>query len=98
MPHTPGEWKWWTSCSWRRLRSEQGHGKTLDVLMPVSAPDGQPDIIVSDEDMNMIEAAPEMIDALRQWAWAELNGDAAELVNARASRDMAIIRATGQPR
>lgn len=65
---TPGEWKWWTSCSWRRLRSDvDGGRKTLDVLMPVaSSADGHPDIIVSEADMHLIVTAPVMYEALKE--------------------------------
>lgn len=44
----------------------------------------------------LIAAAPDMIDALRQWANAEATADEIELQNARASRDEAIAKATGQ--
>lgn len=55
---TPGKWQWWTSNSWRRLRSEKGHGATLSVVEPyASRSDGHPDCIVSQEDMDFIEAA-----------------------------------------
>lgn len=43
----------------------------------------------------LIAAAPELLDALRQWAAAEDYGDAEELANARRSRDRAIAAATG---
>ena len=38
----------------------------------------------------------ELLDVLRQWAWAEAHGDNAELTNARKARDAAIARAEGQ--
>ncbi len=43
----------------------------------------------------LIAAAPDMLDALRQWRAAERDGDAAELENARTSRDAAIEAAIG---
>jgi hypothetical protein len=45
--------------------------------------------------MNFIlfEHAGEMLDALRQWKWAEENNDAQELANARFSRDEVIAKA-----
>jgi hypothetical protein len=64
MTHTPGRWKWWTSNSWRRLRSDVGRGQTIDVLHPWVCHDGQPDIIVSPADMALIEAAPDMLMSL----------------------------------
>jgi hypothetical protein len=56
---TPGRWHWWTSCSWRRLRSEISERPyTLDVAVPcVQRSDGHPDIIVSEEDRAFMEAA-----------------------------------------
>jgi hypothetical protein len=65
--HTPGAWTWWTSNSWRRLRhSERGVSK--NVLMPVVCRDGQRDIDVSQTDMKVIAAAPEMLAALKELA------------------------------
>jgi hypothetical protein len=40
-------------------------------------------------------AAPDMLDALRQWQYAERERDAEEMVNAKLSRDAAIRKATG---
>jgi hypothetical protein len=61
---TPGKWTWWTSNSWRRLRSEDG-SITREVLTPhTSRSDGHPDIIVSEEDMALIAAAPDLYAAL----------------------------------
>jgi len=56
---TKGEWKWWTSNSWRRLRSDQGHGRDENVLEPfTAASDGHPDCVISNEDMQFIAASP----------------------------------------
>ena len=61
---TPGKWVWWTSNSWRRLRSEDGR-TTRDVLMPYASwADLHPDIAVSEEDMALIAAAPDLYEAL----------------------------------
>lgn len=46
-------------------------------------------------DCDLIAAAPEMLDALRQWKAAEDMGDDEEVANARRSRDRAIVRALG---
>ena len=43
----------------------------------------------------LIAAAPDMLDALHQWAAAERMEDAEELENARKSRDAAIAKAEG---
>ena len=64
---TPGPWKWWTSCSWRRLSSEhRGYSKDGGVICPtVSQSDGHPDIIASQEDMDHIaRCSPDKIAAL----------------------------------
>jgi hypothetical protein len=45
-------------------------------------------------DKQVRDAAPLMLDALRQWKHAEETGDADELENARAARDQAITAAT----
>lgn len=67
MPHTPGPWKWWTSNSWRRLTSHAGgrSGQDGGVLCPTVARDGHPDVIISEADMGLIEAAPDILAALK---------------------------------
>ena len=40
----------------------------------------------------------DMLDALRQWKYAQDNKDAVEMVNAQISRDLAIAKATGGQR
>jgi len=53
-----GPWKWWTSCSFRRL-SARGDG---DVAYGcVQASDGHPDIQIREPDMAFIEHAPDDI-------------------------------------
>ena len=44
----------------------------------------------------LFAAAPDLLDALRQLAWAEAHGDDIELANARKARDAAISKATGE--
>lgn len=63
---TPGPWRWWTSNSWRRLSSDHPeHRREGCVLCPiVQRSDGHPDIIVTDGDMALIAAAPELYEAL----------------------------------
>lgn len=62
--HTPGPWTWWTSNSWRRLRAESGRGHTVSVMEPFVSSDGHPNCTVSDPDMDLIGAAPDMLEAL----------------------------------
>ncbi len=44
----------------------------------------------------LIAAAPDLLDALRQWAAAERDSDMEEMANAIRSRDAAISKATGE--
>lgn len=59
---TPGPWKWWTSNSWRRLKRD-ACGVTQSVLEPYVCKDGHPDCSVSDADMDLMAAAPELYEA-----------------------------------
>ena len=66
---TPGPWKWWTSNSWRRLTAHNKRGGDYEregnVLCPYkSRTDGHPDCDISDADMHLIAAAPELYEAL----------------------------------
>lgn len=67
--HTPGPWKWWTSCSYRRLSSEAtGHdGDVLHAVVQRS--DGHPDVHFPNggfngPDARLIAAAPDLLQAL----------------------------------
>lgn len=60
---TPGRWHWWTSNSFRRLKSDD-RGRTHSVIEPTVARDGHPDLIVSAGDMAFIERACGAHDAL----------------------------------
>lgn len=69
--HTLGPWEWWTSCSWKRLTSKDERGRWMregNVLCPSIASDGHPVLNVSAEDMALIAAAPELLEALRSCA------------------------------
>jgi len=62
---TPGPWKWWTSNSWRRLaRDDSRGGHFAWVLEPIRQNDGHPDCLVSEADMGLIAAAPDLLAAL----------------------------------
>lgn len=51
---TPGPWRWWTSNSHRRLRSDAAPG---DVAFGTKLRDGCDDIVISDADMAASENA-----------------------------------------
>lgn len=61
---TPGPWEWWTSNSFLRL-SSKATGKDGGVIDSTVMRDGHPTLIVKKEDMALIEAAPEMLEALQ---------------------------------
>ena len=72
--HTPGPWEWWTSCSWKRLTSKDANGRWLregNVLCPAIASDGHPVLNVSEDDMALIAAAPDLLAALKVVAGSE---------------------------
>lgn len=98
--HTPGRWHWWTSCSWRRLKSDLGGGNTANVLEPTKHPyDGHPDIIVSEADMALIAAAPEMFEALSKAlaAWSlEKSEPGHDLMGIEQEMRAALSKATGE--
>lgn len=66
--HTPGPWEWWTSNSWRRLRSNPADGRDVGVVVPFVARDGHPDLEVSAADMSLIAAAPDLLALAKQYA------------------------------
>jgi hypothetical protein len=61
---TPGPWEWWTSNSFLRL-SSKATGKDGGVIDSTVMRDGHPTLIVKKEDMALIEAAPELLEALQ---------------------------------
>lgn len=77
--HTPGPWKWWTSNSWKRLRADEGRGVTRSVLEPYTCRDGHADCVITEDDMNLIAAAPDLLDSAKAF-------DACHLVIAEAIR------------
>lgn len=63
--YTPGPWKWWTSNSFLRLSSE-ATGKDGDVIDSYKMSDGYTSLSVKYEDMHLIAAAPELLEALQE--------------------------------
>ncbi len=61
---TPGEWRWFTSNSHKRLSSVLS-GKDGDVLYAYNDSTGFPMIGCTENDMNLIAAAPELLEALQ---------------------------------
>jgi hypothetical protein len=57
-------WEWWTSNGWKRL-SRIERGVSTNVLMPCRLPGGGATIDVTDTDMALIAAAPELLEALQ---------------------------------
>lgn len=83
--HTPGPWltdEMMPGDQYRYVFAAKG-----PIVCRVSA------FAAGEANARLIAAAPDLLDALVQWAWAEANGDEAELANARRSRDAAIAKA-----
>lgn len=66
--HTPGPWEWWTSNSWKRLRSNPSNGRDAGVAAPFVSRDGHADLEVSAADMTLIAAAPDLLALAHQYA------------------------------
>lgn len=94
MKHTPGPWQWWTSNSFLRL-SSQATGKDGDVIDSFKMSDGATSLSVKVADMNLIAAAPDLLEALQNMVTAyeyEASIDNPALLAARA----AISKALGE--
>ena len=88
--HTPGPWDWMAIGA---NASGGFHIYLIDsAKRKIAALWGKAD--EKQANAILIAAAPEMLDALRQWAVAEAQNDHQELANARQSRDDAIRIAT----
>ena len=95
MSYTPGPWKWWTSNSFLRLSSEVD-GKDGGVICPtVSRSDGHPDLIVKREDMALIAAAPELLEALRELSFLYEHDEGCRDLTEYKRAKAAIAKATG---
>lgn len=101
---TPGPWEWWTSNSFLRLSSKTT-GRDGDVIDSFGMSDGSTSLSVKADDMNLIAAAPDLLEALDKltkeyiFTRGQLNGDTEEeladvlcIKNARA----AISKALGE--
>jgi hypothetical protein len=95
---TPGEWRWWTSNSWRRLTAHAADGsceRDGDVLCPVVHPiDRHPDCSISEADQEYIAAAhPQAILALLDeiTALRKRLEDAEQLVQTHATQQCAAV-------
>lgn len=62
--YTPGPWEWWTSNSFLRLSSKVT-GKDGGVIDSYRMSDGHTSLSVKYEDMALIAAAPELLEALQ---------------------------------
>ena len=95
--HTPGPWKWWTSNSWRRLKSETDRSQSHNVLEPYLCRDGHPDCMITNEDMALIAAAPELLEALKNATFAlALTAQASGNENYLEAARAAIAKAEGR--
>lgn len=62
---TPGPWEWWTSNSFLRLSSKTT-GRDGDVIDSFGMSDGATSLSVKADDMNLIAAAPDLLEALQE--------------------------------
>lgn len=93
MKHTPGPWQWWTSNSFLRL-SSQATGKDGGVIDSYVMRDGHPSLRVSKDDMAMIAAAPELLEALLNII--DMEHDVSEWDAVYATARAAISKALGE--
>lgn len=62
---TPGPWRVWDSCSWRRIGTEDRHHRRSTVIEPYnSRSDGHPDLLAERDDLEFVAHAREDIPAL----------------------------------
>lgn len=68
---TPGPWEWWTSNSFLRLSSKTT-GRDGDVIDSFGMSDGATSLSVKADDMNLIAAAPDLLEALQLFLDAQI--------------------------
>ncbi|EJI7099541.1 TPA: hypothetical protein H2V04_000055 [Salmonella enterica] len=95
MNYTPGPWQWWTSNSFLRL-SSQATGKDGGVIDSYVMRDGHPSLRVSKEDMDLIAAAPELLEALQLLLNSWSNGSSKDISSAERKARAAISKALGE--
>ncbi|WP_051937003.1 hypothetical protein [Erwinia sp. 9145] len=100
---TPGPWKWFTSNSHIRLSSILS-GKDGDVLYAYKDKTGFPHVSCNKEDMALIAAAPELLEAclriqaqFRQAGVESKAGSLNPVEDNAAQVDAVICKALGQP-
>lgn len=87
---TPGPWKWFTSNSHMRL-SSLTTGRDGDVVGAYKAADGMAVVSVKKADADLIEAAPELLEALQDALHAhDKHGEHVEWCFARAAINKAL--------
>ena len=94
---TPGPWEWWTSNSFLRL-SSKATGKDGGVIDSYRMSDGHTSLSVKYEDMALIAAVPELLEALQNLVHADTHGikNCTAQVSAIGKARAAIAKALGK--
>lgn len=104
---TPGPWEWWTSNSFLRL-SSKATGKDGGVIDSYRMSDGHTSLSVKYEDMALIAAAPELLEALQTYMSAvkrmneamndecNVQGAISALIDSEDMANAAIVKALGK--
>ena len=94
---TPGPWEWWTSNSFLRLSSKTT-GRDGDVIDSFCMSDGATSLSVKADDMNLIAAAPDLLEALQGLIHADCHSvrNSNVHINAIEKARAAISKALGE--
>ena len=92
---TPGPWEWWTSNSFLRL-SSKATGKDGDVIDSFKMSDGQTSLSVKVDDMHLIAAAPDLLEALQELAFLYEHDEGCRNLNEYKRAKSAIAKALGK--